>query len=460
MKIALFHNSTGGGVKRAVFEHARHLRERGHVLDAYVPSTACEDYLPIAPLCGRVYTYPLPPVESGALPRRLVHHPATRPFWRMLGQGAHRMAAESLDARQQGRRLDSLEAVYASMADEMNGRGYDLIYCHQCRFSLTPSLLRHVRIPSVYYCHDTLRGMYEWSPVEHPAYDSLEETWYTRKWLGATTTLPWLRLLQRRERQYVVDTRASTLVLANSWYSREAILRTTGVNAHVCYLGVDSEFYTPDPGAARERMVLSVGALIPSKRHEFVLESIARIPPARRPRMQIIGYEYEYGKKGFGAFAQGLFALAERRGVELDISKEVSDETLRDGYRRASVMAFAPYLEPFGFVTLEAMACGTPVVGVSEGGLRETIQDGVTGLLTGRDPGEFGAALDRLLTDKALATELGANGRKAARCRWNWGRSVEALERYFAQALEGPAGGTGLMGHNQRGEDARCRQCP
>ena len=356
MKIALFHNLPAGGAKRALFEHARALQARGHVLDAYVMSSAAEDYLPLAPLCRRVVRPELPDTAQ-----------KTPPLWNLLPGGLRRKADGLRDWRRQLRLLDVLDEVYARVAAEIDAGGYDVVYVHHCRFLLSPFLLRRLRTPSVYFCQDTLRYAHEWALEPHPDYDTARGGLLRRRLRGQLVGLPQAALLHRQDERNAANARAATLTLANSWYSREAILRAYGIAARVCYLGVDSEFFRPDATVAREHSVLSVGNLGHNKRHDFVIDAVAAIPAARRPALTIIGYEVIQGETTFGAgeqtlgpLARSLMRRAEAQGVALTIQKEVTDEALRRAYQRAGVVAFAPHLEPFGFVSLEAMACGTP----------------------------------------------------------------------------------------------------
>ena len=433
MKIALFHNLHPGGAKRALHEQARRLRDRGHTLDGYTLSTAAEGYLPLNLVCGEVYRYDLESPD-GPRARFLEWLLKQRRLWRFFSGQTRDQVAIYLDVHRQHREQDRLEELYARMATDIDQRGYDIAVVHQCHLSLSPALLRLLKTPTLYYAQDTLRYVYEWSIIERPDWDAHRNTFYLRHMLGQTYPLPLVFLLRRKERQYIASTRAASLVLANSLYSREALVRTTGINPHVCYLGVDTEFFCPDPAVVREPVVLSVGALVSNKKHQFIIAAVATLPVEQRPRLRIIGYEYEFGVKALGRVAKDLLSLAESLGVDLKIEKEVSDEDLRDAYRSAAVVAFAPQLEPFGFIPLEAMACETPVVGVSEGGVRESIEHEVTGLLTGRIPQEFGAALHRVLTDKALASRLAANGREQALRRWSWERSVDELEAWSHKA--------------------------
>ena len=54
---------------------------------------------------------------------------------------------------------------------------------------------------------------------------------------------------------------------------------------------------------------------------------------------------------------------------------------LQHFYSAADVFVTTPWYEPFGITPLEAMACGTPVIGADVGGIRYSVADGVTGLL-------------------------------------------------------------------------------
>lgn len=58
-----------------------------------------------------------------------------------------------------------------------------------------------------------------------------------------------------------------------------------------------------------------------------------------------------------------------------------SDEELRNLIRGAKATIYVPVDEDFGMSPVESMACGTPVIGVDDGGLKESIINGKTGIL-------------------------------------------------------------------------------
>ena len=87
-------------------------------------------------------------------------------------------------------------------------------------------------------------------------------------------------------------------------------------------------------------------------------------------------------------------------------------EKLKNYYNRARLCVYTPVAEPFGLVPLEAMACGTPVVGIREGGVPESIVHEQTGLLVERLHERFAAAVQSLLANPDLAETYGRNGRE------------------------------------------------
>jgi len=103
---------------------------------------------------------------------------------------------------------------------------------------------------------------------------------------------------------------------------------------------------------------------------------------------------------------------------------------------RASVVAFPSHLEPFGLVPLEAMACGTPVVGVAEAGIRETVENGKTGFLTERSPADFGRAIELLLGDEALRARMGNAGRRHVEECWTWDQSFAMLDENLQRVAQ------------------------
>ena len=113
--------------------------------------------------------------------------------------------------------------------------------------------------------------------------------------------------------------------------------------------------------------------------------------------------------------------VPEEPGVRVFNDIHPNDGQLTALLARSAVLAFPSSMDTFGYVALEAMAVGVPVVGFALNALPELVDDGVTGLLTEPDGEALVAAMLRLIDDPALRVGMG----HAARAR--------VLERYDAR---------------------------
>ena len=110
------------------------------------------------------------------------------------------------------------------------------------------------------------------------------------------------------------------------------------------------------------------------------------------------------------------------------------DRDLATAYRDAQVLALPSDYEAFGLVLLEALAAGIPVVASRTGGIPEFITDGKAGLLVPpKSPPELAAALERLWTDRALATELARFGRETVVPRYTWDGLADRLDALYRE---------------------------
>ncbi|MGW7437118.1 glycosyltransferase family 4 protein [Streptomyces sp. NPDC054849] len=189
--------------------------------------------------------------------------------------------------------------------------------------------------------------------------------------------------------------------------------------------GVDTARFTPGaPPSERQPVLLYVGRIDRSsawKGVDVLVRALTEVPGAR---LRLVG--------GGDAVADHL-ALAKSLGVgdRVSASGELTGPELVEAVREAAVLALPSLTEAesFGMVLVEAMACGTPVVGSAVGGIPYVIEDGRTGLLVPPgDAGALAAACRRLLEDGTLADRLGAAGRRSAGERFAWDR---LLARYL-----------------------------
>jgi glycosyltransferase involved in cell wall biosynthesis len=289
-----------------------------------------------------------------------------------------------------------------------------------------------VQPPSVLYLQEPQRWLYEAVPPL-PGLPWVDvklwgRYWWTpqrlRHFAAETIRVQCLRIVARAE---LDNLRAYDRVLVNSYFSRESLLRSFNVDARVCYLGIDTDLFQALDGP-REDLVVGLGAFGRHKNIELAIRTIGALPEPR-PTLAWVGNSGELD------YIRGLEDLAREQGVRFEIRRLVGDAELVDLMNRATLMLYTSRLEPFGFAPLEANACGLPVVAVAEGGVRETIVDGVNGLLADADPDALAAAVQRLRADPDLARRLGRQGRERVLSAWGLEPSVDRLEAQFRKLL-------------------------
>ncbi len=123
--------------------------------------------------------------------------------------------------------------------------------------------------------------------------------------------------------------------------------------------------------------------------------------------------------------------------LELDISERIVFTGYRDDVPQilphCKLLLMPSWKEPFGRVVIEAMAACVPVIGANNGGVKEIIQDGITGyLVPPKNPAEIAKKMIYLFHHPLLAQQMGNNGKKVVEEKFsvqNYTRGVENIIR-------------------------------
>ena len=377
MRIAVFHNLMFCGAKRALYDFVKYLKNVGHQVDVHVPSTADETHLPLKDIASGFHVYPLRRTTMGVAVTSVRY---LLPFFHSLAD---------------------IKWTHQRIADAINAGPYDVVFSEQDQFTLSPFLLRYLKKPAVYYCPQPSR-VHEaglcWSELLPPHLPVYKRVWRAHL-RGAVPKI------DRENASF------AKYILTNSYFTRESILRAYGLNSFVSYLGIDTAVFRP-LGLAREHFILSVGACHPHKGFDFAIRALSFLDRRTRPKMVIVS------NATTKVWEAHLVQMAAGLGVDLTIKKLISDSELVRLYNMAKVFVYSSILEPFGLAPVEAMACGTPVVAIKEGGVRESVVANETGFLTDRDEEAFAAALGELLQNDRLREQMGARGVEVVRSFW------------------------------------------
>lgn len=170
------------------------------------------------------------------------------------------------------------------------------------------------------------------------------------------------RLSRLRQWDMISSARIDRLI-ANSRLVAWRIKHYWNRSAEIIPPPVDTEFFTP--GGERGDRLLTVAALVPYKRVEVAIAVARKLGRG----IDVVGTGPRRGQLG-----------REARGADVRFLGWLSREELREAYRRAAVL-LVPNIEDFGMVSVEALACGTPAVGLAASGTADVIRPGIEGEL-------------------------------------------------------------------------------
>jgi len=199
--------------------------------------------------------------------------------------------------------------------------------------------------------------------------------------------------------------RQSDAITAISSFTRESLSRSANImDARLIYLWVELDKFTPkiqtfNGELQRPFRLLFVGNL--SQRKGFDL---------LRPIMSKLGAAFQLH------FTSGLRDIANQRYPDNMIPLgRLTEENLIREFQECDALLFPTRFEGFGYVALEAMACGKPVVASDCTSVPEVVDNGVTGILCPTDDvNAFVDACRQLAREKEICVRMGKEARKRA----------------------------------------------
>jgi glycosyltransferase involved in cell wall biosynthesis len=341
--------------------------------------------------------------------------------------------------------LEDFNFPYAHHILELTGSAPDLVLCHNLHggyFDLRAIAGLSQRVPVV------LRLFDSWLMSGHCASTLGCERWRTGCGLCPDLTIPpairrdATRFNWRRKRRAFEDARL--FVSADTTWmldrARKSLLAPAVVEYKQIPGGIDLEIFSPgskamarqnlgiDPNMPMALYVANHGPGNAYKDFDTVrrtLIEMARRDPNRRLELLAIGGDAPEERLAPGVGIRWLGYVRDQH-------------RLADFYRAADLFVLSSREETYGLALAEALACGTPAVVASRGGILEIVEHQHTALVVPpREPVALADAMSRLLDDSALRARLGEAGVSSSRGRFDKRSMIAALHDWCNDIHEG-----------------------
>jgi D-inositol-3-phosphate glycosyltransferase len=234
---------------------------------------------------------------------------------------------------------------------------------------------------------------------------------------------------------------ATAVVATNS--AEVADLTSLGVHRSAIRMvpwGVDTELFTPEGPAAKRNgrpRLLTAADLRERQPLETLLRALTRVPDAE---LMVVGGPAEAELDQDDAYVKlAKFAAALGIADRVIFTGKVEYPTMPALLRSADLVVSTCQYEPAGTTSLQAMACGTPVIAPPVGGHLDAVVDGTTGILIPPDrPALLAQRIRQLLAHPMLIEAYGVAAADRARSRYSWNRiaaeTLAVYDRATAQA--------------------------
>lgn len=194
----------------------------------------------------------------------------------------------------------------------------------------------------------------------------------------------------------------------------------------VVHNGVDFSVFSPTPPEHHQPYrLLFCGALVPDKGLHLLIEAFGRLKPIF-PQLEL----EVFGSSSLWSRGEYLDTAAIAKALPgVVFHGKRSQQEIAQGLQRAGVCVVPSiWFDPYPLTSLEAQACGTPVVAFRMGGLPEGIVDGETGVVVDTVSSEhLAAALEGLLRDPARLRRMSAQAAAHAATTFRWESVVEMI---------------------------------
>lgn len=353
MRIAVFHNVPPGGARRVVFEEVKYL-SKNHMVDVFVTDPVFPKVFSMKKFCGNVIN---------------THFDIRNSY-----KGIFNRLISDLKV------FISLDNVHKNIAKLINDGSYDVAIIHPDQYLETPYVLKYLKIPSVYFCHEPLRIAYD-------ARFKFKEKVVFYKYFYELL----IRFIKKNNDKNNI--KYADQIVTESKFIKSAIKDYYKRESKLLYLGVDCNIFKPYD--VKEDQLLFIGNRSKLEGYDLATQIIKLLKNKADFQLKVL--DFNNGN-----------------------AKITDDKRLAREYSKSFVTLCLDYGEPFGLKAIESMACGTPVLAVNEGGYKETVIEGLTGYLLPRNAKFFVKKILEIKDDYKKYNKVSKTCVRSVKENWTW----------------------------------------